>query len=132
MFPLNCVPVSGKILNTFFLTNGHSALMMDPIESNPDHPVPDHIRELQKMNQCVQHQVPLDIVAQAIWNGIAIMGIDGSVKGQKATYSWVTSTQQDDVRPDISGSGFLPTTPAQHLNPYSKRTEAAALYAGIT
>jgi hypothetical protein len=70
-------------------------------------------------------------VAQAIWDGNAVMGTDGSVKGSTATYSWIISTSDSDIQEDVVGGGLLPPPPCyQHHS--SKRPEAAALYAGIT
>jgi hypothetical protein len=42
----------------------------------------------------------------------------------------VVSISQVDIHPNVKGGGFLPTT-AEYLDPYSKRTEAAALLAGL-
>jgi hypothetical protein len=58
------------------------------------------------------------------------MGTDGSVKGSSATYSFVISLSQTDVNTNVKGGGFLPTPP-QYMEHSSKRTEAAALLAGI-
>jgi hypothetical protein len=70
-------------------------------------------------------------MAQAIWNGHAIMGTDGSVKEGKATYSWVISTSMTEIRMDDCCGGYLPP-PAQYMEHYSKWPEAAAIYAGLT
>jgi len=58
------------------------------------------------------------------------MGTDGSVKKSKATYSFVISMSKTNVNINVKGGGFLPPTP-QYMDPYSKRTEAAALLAGL-
>jgi hypothetical protein len=63
-----------------------------------------------------------ETVARAIWEGKAIMGTDGSVQDPIATYLFVISISQTNVKP--------PT--AQYLDPYSKCPEAAALLAGLT
>jgi hypothetical protein len=83
------------------------------------------------MNQGVTSTTPEAIVAQAIWDGQAIMGTDGSVKGDIATYSWVISTTSNTIGADIQGGGYLPPT-AQYMDHYSKRPEAAALFAGLS
>ena len=58
------------------------------------------------------------------------MGMDGSVKKSKATYSFVISMSKTNVNINVKGGGFLPPTP-QYTDPDSKRTEAAALLAGL-
>ena len=83
------------------------------------------------MNRGVKTTLPMDVIAQAIWKGHAILGTDGSVKGDIATYSWVLSITSTNVTTDVQGGGFLPPT-AQYLQPYSKRPEAAALFAGLS
>ena len=75
--------------------------------------------------------IPYAEIAQAIWDGQAIMGTDGSVHGDTATYSWVISVNSLNIMADVTGSGFLPPT-AQYMAPYSKRPEAAALFAGLS
>jgi hypothetical protein len=47
-----------------------------------------------------------------------------------ATYSFVISLSQIKVATCAKGGGFLPTM-AKYLDPYSQRTEAAALLAGL-
>jgi hypothetical protein len=83
------------------------------------------------MNRGVHTTIPENVIAQAIWDSQAIMGTDGSVKEDIATYSWVISITYFGVNADVKGGGFLPPT-AQYLDPYSKRPEAAALFAGLT
>jgi hypothetical protein len=84
------------------------------------------------MNRGVlQNELP-ETIARAIWEGKAIMGTDGSVRDPDATYSFVISISQTDVKTSVKGGGFLPPM-AQYLDPYStKRPEAAALLAGLT
>jgi hypothetical protein len=48
------------------------------------------------------------MIAEALWNGQAVLGTDGSVIGQKATYSWILSTTSDVIVVDARGGGFLP------------------------
>ena len=83
------------------------------------------------MNRGIISTTPDAIVAQAIWDGQAIMGTDGSVKGDIATYSWVISTTSNTIGADIQGGGYLPPT-AQYMDHYSKCPEAAALFAGLS
>ena len=58
-------------------------------------------------------------------------GTDGSICDDIATYSWVLSTTNDAIGPDVKGGGFLPPS-AEHTTQYSKRPKAAALYASLT
>jgi hypothetical protein len=83
------------------------------------------------MNRGTTLQMPEMIVAQAIWDGQAIMGTDGSVKDDITTYSWIISTMTETIGADVKGGGFLPPT-AQYLDHYSKCPEAAALFAGLS
>jgi len=83
------------------------------------------------MNRGICSRVPLHIIAQAIWEGQAILGTDGSVTGDVATYSWVLSTDYNDINADVKGGGFLPTM-AEYLDPYSKQPEAMVLFAALT
>jgi hypothetical protein len=93
--------------------------------------MPAHVSEMKIMNRNVEHNVELEEVANAIWEGKAIMGTDGSVRDPTATYSFVISISRTDVKTNVRGGGFLPPT-AKYLDPYSKRPEAAALLAGLT
>jgi hypothetical protein len=82
------------------------------------------------MNHGVMRNDTYENIAGSIWEGKAIMGTNGSVKKCKATYSFVLSMSKTNVNTNVKGGGFLPTTP-QYTDPYSKRTEAAALLAGL-
>jgi hypothetical protein len=82
------------------------------------------------MNRGVLTNVPRESIAKAIWEGIAIMGTDGSVRDQLATYSFVISLSQTNIATCAKGGGFLPIT-ALYLDPYSQLTEAAALFSGL-
>ena len=55
---------------------------------------------------------------------------DGSVKDDIATYSWILSTTNDNIGPDIKGSGLLPPS-ALYAHHASKHLEAAALYVAL-
>jgi hypothetical protein len=81
---------------------------------------------MRNMNRGVHQNMLSKNIAKAIWQGQAIMGTDGSVWGSIATYSFVISISNTNITPNVKGGGFLPPT-AQYLDPYSKRTEAAAL-----
>ena len=123
-FPRRCVPIShlsGRILHLLQLCNN---------DSPPSHP-PAQQTELQLMHQGVHTNIPHLIIAQAIWDGLAILGTDGSVKNETATYSWILSTTTDTINPDVIGGGLLPP-PATYTDHYSKRPEAAALFAGLS
>jgi hypothetical protein len=83
------------------------------------------------MNHSIRTTLPMNVISQAIWDGQAIMGMDGSVKAKIATYSWVLSLTSTNVTTDVKGSRFLPPT-AQYLQPCSKRPEAAVLFASLS
>jgi hypothetical protein len=71
-----------------------------------------------------------ELIAKSIWEGKAIMGTDGSVKGSTATYSFIISMSQTNVTTNVKGGGFLPPS-TEYMDHYSKCTKAAALLAGI-
>jgi hypothetical protein len=50
----------------------------------------------------------MNVIAQAIRDGQAILGTDGSVTDDIATYSWVLSLTTTNVTADVKGGGFLP------------------------
>ena len=60
------------------------------------------------MNRGIITNTPLAIIAQAIWDGHAIMGTDGSVTEDLATYSWIIFTTNYDINADVKGGGFFP------------------------
>jgi hypothetical protein len=124
-FPLGCVPVSGYFQSGYFIISGYSTF------TRPLDAIPEQLSEMRLMNRGVRTTLPMNVIAQAIWDGQAIMGTDGSVKAEIATYSWVLSLTSTNVTTDVQGGGFLPPT-AQYLQPYSKRPEAAALFAGLS
>ena len=84
----------------------------------------------QLMHRGTQCNTPLPIVAQAIWDGQAILATDGSVKNEIMTYAWIISTTNKNIEQDITSSSLLPPS-----TPYtchaSKQLEAAALYAAL-
>jgi hypothetical protein len=84
---------------------------------------------MQYMNRGVLYR---ELVAKAIWERMAIMGTDGSVRDPIATSSFVISLSQEAVAVSVKGGRFLPPTAQQYLDPYSNRTEAAALLTGIS
>jgi hypothetical protein len=79
------------------------------------------------MNRGVRQNESSETIAQAIWEGKAIMGTHGSVRDPVATnYLFVISISRTDIKTSVKGGGFLPPT-VQYLDPYSKHPEAAAL-----
>jgi hypothetical protein len=124
-FPLHCVPISGSFQSGIFTTSGYSKTSASPTT------VSEPLQEMRNMNRGVRQNVISEDIAAAIWQGRAIMGTDGSVKGPIATYSFVISLSKKDVQTNVKGGGFLPPT-AQYLTHYSKRPEAAALLAGLS
>ena len=69
---------------------------------------PAHVSEMKIMNRNVEHNVKLEEIANAIWEGKAIMGTDGSVRDPTATYSFVISISRTDVKTNVKGGGYLP------------------------
>jgi len=124
-FPLGSVPISTSFQAGNLIIRGFHKATAPPIASTESE------MEMMNMNRGALSRVPLDEVAMAFWDGNAIMGTNGSVRGDVATYSWVVSLQQEAIHVDVKGGGFLPAT-AQYLDLYSKCTEAAALFAGLT
>jgi hypothetical protein len=82
------------------------------------------------MHRGIQMSVSLATMAKALWEGQAVLGTDGSVLEQKATYSWIVSTTLDVIFADARGGGCLPL-PACYTEYSSKRPEAVAIYAGL-
>ena len=82
------------------------------------------------MHRGTQCLTSLPTMAQAIWDGQAILATDGSIKNNIATYAWIISNSNDTIAQDISGSGLLPPS-APYAHHASKRPEAAALYAAL-
>ena len=83
------------------------------------------------MHHGTQCPTPLPLTAQAIWDGQAILATNGSVKNGTATYAWILSTTNDNIKLDISISGLLhPSAPYSHHA--SKHLEVATLYAALT
>ena len=72
--------------------------MTPPLPTNPE-----QLIEMTLMNCGTLTTTPEAIVAQAIWDGQAIMGTDGSVKDDVATYSWIISTMTDEIGADVKG-----------------------------
>jgi hypothetical protein len=123
-FPYGCLPVSGEFQSGKFVISGYSHWSSTPTQ-------PSTTRQmLHVLNRGVKSNLPLATVAQAIWDGNAIMGTDGSVKENAATYSWVLSISMTNIHTDVCGGGYLPP-PAKYTNHYSKRPKAAAIYAGL-
>jgi hypothetical protein len=60
------------------------------------------------MHHRIQTSVSLTTIAEALWAGQAVLGMDGSAIGQQATYSWILSTTLDIIVADARGRGFLP------------------------
>jgi hypothetical protein len=72
-------------------------------------------------------------IAQAIWSGKAIIGTDGSVLNDNATYSISILIQQEDdeqLKIAVSTGGKLPHL-AKFIDMDSHQLEAAALFAAI-
>jgi hypothetical protein len=74
----------------------------------PDTPSTLYTPDLQKMHRGIQKSVSLATIAEALWARQVVLGADGSVIGEKATYSWILSTTLDVIVADARGGGFLP------------------------
>ena len=79
-----------------FIIDGSQPFMTPPVTMNTAN------KDRQLMLCGTQHTTPMNIAAQAIWDGQAILATDGSVKDIIATYAWVLSISQD-----ITGGGLL-------------------------
>ena len=101
-FPIGCIPVSSEFQAGTFIINGYTNVTQTPYE--PNNPVNDR----QLMHHGTQCSTPLPTMAQAIWDGQAILATDGSIKNNIATYAWIISNLNDTIAQDISGSGLLP------------------------
>jgi hypothetical protein len=123
-FPLKSTPISGQFQSGLFITSGFSTV--EQISKS----FPTINKQMRRMNRGVLTNVPKESITKAIWEGQAIMGTDGSVRNPLATYSFVISLSQIEVATCAKGGGFLPTT-AKYLDPYSQRTKADALLAGL-
>jgi hypothetical protein len=76
--------------------------------------------------------MPLQQVAEAIWSGNAIIGMDGSAANEHGTYSFVILTDVDNEDPTIAVKcgGNLPNL-AEYIDMDSHRPEAAALFSAL-
>jgi len=124
-FPIRSIPILTSFQAGNLIISGFHKATAPPIASTESE------MAMLNMNRRALSCISLDEVGTAFWDGNAIMGTNGSVRGDVATYSWVVSLQQEAIHVDVKGGGFLPVT-AQYLDPYSKRTKAAALFAGLT
>jgi hypothetical protein len=122
---MGSLPVTGDYQNGQFIISGY-ATAAPPIQHTTE-----TMHEMRLMNRGTQTTLTHEDIAQSIWDGQAIMGTDGSVTGDIATYAWVISTNAFNIEADVMGGGFLPPT-AKYMTPYSKRPEAAALFAGLS
>jgi hypothetical protein len=79
-----------------------------------------------------QRAIPLRQVAEAIWSGDAIIGMDGSAANNHGTYSFVILTDVDSDEPTIAVKcrGNLPNL-AEYIDMDSHRPEAAALFSAL-
>jgi hypothetical protein len=82
-FPINAVPISGKFETGYFLP--------DSLEGTANIIEPPEQEESQwesLMLRGYQRTMPLQQVAEAIWTGDAIIGMDGSAANENGTYSF--------------------------------------------
>jgi hypothetical protein len=71
--------------------------------TKPRATIPEHVLEMKNMNRRVMQNETCETIARALWEGKAIMGTDGSVQDPIATYSFVISISQTDVKPWVKG-----------------------------
>jgi hypothetical protein len=93
-FPRGCVPVSSSFQSGSFIISGFSTF------THPTETIPEQLIEMRLMNCGVHTTLPMNVIAQAIWDGQAILGMDGSVTDDIATYSWVFSLTTTNVTAD--------------------------------
>ena len=121
---MGCVPVSGFFQAGKFIIQGYTSMIPPP--TTPDNTEIDH-RMMHCGTLCKLHPTT---IAQAIWDGQAILATDGSVQTDNATYAWILSTTNDTIGQDVTGGGLLPPRATYQVQA-SKRLEAAALYAAL-
>ena len=92
--------------------------------------MPAHVSEMKIMNRNVERNVTLEEVANAIWEGKAIMGTDGSVRDPTATYSFVISISRTDVQTNVRGGRFLPPTANQVFGPILETSRSCSSTCG--
>ena len=108
-FPIGCIPISGHFQVGTFITNGYVKITVPPALQCTT------LSDQYLMHHGTQCNTPLPIVAQAIWDGQAILATDGSVKNEIMTYAWIISNTNDNIEQDITSGNLLPpSTPYTH------------------
>lgn len=122
---MGCVPVSGSFQAGTFVIHGYASI------NSPILTTANSVHDQSIMHRGTHHTASPMMIAQAIWDGQAILATDGSVRHDSATYAWIISTTNDTISQDVASGGLLPpSAPLTHHA--SKRPEAAALYAALT
>jgi hypothetical protein len=112
-FPFKSTPISGQFQSGLFITSGFSTVEQIPKS------FPTINKQMRRMNRGMLTNVLMESIAKAIWEGTAIIGINGSVCDPIATYSFVISLSQIEVITCAKGGEFLPAT-TKYLDPYSQ------------
>jgi hypothetical protein len=133
-FPLQqqCLtPISGHFEQGFFITDSNEASSY----TAPPPKIDEH--KTMEGQMFWSHHIHNDFtpndIAQAIWTGTAIIGTDGSVLNDNATYGVsILIQQEDEEQPKIAISvrGKLPHL-AKFTDMDSHQPEAAALFAAL-
>jgi len=92
-------------------------------------PDPETTR-IESMLRGTRFHVPPQVLANALWNGDAIIGTDGSVRDEHGSYAFVIliNLHQDEPTLAVRSGGWMSPT-AEFIDLASHRPEAAALYA---
>jgi hypothetical protein len=104
MFPMDFFTnIFGLFQSSCFNTSGPSKIVLSPaIFSEP-------LQEtMRNMNQVVQKNVLSVDVTMAIWQGWAIMCIDGSVQGKIVTYFFVISILKNIMQLNVCKRQWIP------------------------
>jgi len=124
--PKDAVPISGHFEQGYFIAD--SAIIAQttqpPMLTDPE------TTRIESMLRGTRFHVPTQVLANALWNGDAIIGTDGSVLDEQGSYAFIILINLHQVEPTLavrSGGWMSPT--AEFIDLDSHRPEAAALYA---
>jgi hypothetical protein len=123
-FPIDAIPVLGKFIGGYFhpdTPEGTADVVPPPVHDEP----PWEDRRFRGYQQTMS----LQMVAESIWQGDAIVGTNGSAANDHGTYSFVILTNIASEPPTVSVKcgGNLPNL-TEYIDMDSHRPEAAALF----
>jgi hypothetical protein len=126
-FPIDAVPVLGRIISGYFhpdTPEGTADVVPPPVHNEP------HWED--RMLRGYQWTMSLQMVAESIWWGDAIVGTDGSAANGHGTCSFVILTNIVSEPPTVSVKcrGNLPNL-AEYIDMDSHHPEAAALFSAL-